>query len=441
MAANPLNSLTPPEGDRVLSVSALTRDIKQLLETNIGSVWLRGEVSNLRRQASGHRYFSLKDEGSQVSAVFFRGHAAQYPVELRDGMQVVVFGEVSVYEARGNYQIIVRAVFEDGMGRLQAQFERLKRKLADEGLFDAQRKKPLPAMPRTVAFVTSPTGAALRDFVSILRRRAWSGRLLVLPARVQGAEAADELVERIADAEKLGGIDLLVLGRGGGSLEDLWPFNEERVARAVAACPIPTISAVGHEIDFALSDFAADRRAETPSAAAELISSAYVGALERIRAAATGMHDSAELFLERRANQLGRHAAAMERLSPERAVERGWQRVDDLSNRLRTVFAEDMAAGKDRLHELRLRLSGVHPENRLRIAAETLAQLGKRLDSASPANVLKRGYAIVRDAKGRPVSSAKNHRPGDALVNEFHDGAIDVTVTPPPPRQEELFGQ
>ena len=226
------------EGDpRVESVSAFTRRVKTLLESTVGSSWVRGEVSNVRAQGSGHVYFSLKDAGAQVSAVLFRGDALRQTVKLRDGQQVVVYGDVSVYEARGQYQLIVRVVVEDGVGRLQREFEALKARLAAEGLFAPEKKRALPPLPRCVGFITSPTGAAVQDFIRIMTRREWRGRVIVIPAKVQGEGAASELAAMLELAGKLEIFDLLVIGRGGGSMEDLWAFNEEVLVRAVAACP------------------------------------------------------------------------------------------------------------------------------------------------------------------------------------------------------------
>src|SRR5271165_2171228 len=281
---NASTDLGGPE-TRPLSVTEFTRRVKALLEGAMGSCWVRGEVSNLRVQPSGHAYFSLKDAGAQLSAVMFRAHAARQAVRLRDGLQVVAFGDVGVYEPQGKYQLVVRTLVADGVGALQLEYEALKRRLSDEGLFDAGRKKPIPPMPGTVGFLTSPTGAAVQDFMRILIRRGWRGRVVVLPAKVQGEGAAAEMVGMLHLAETLGIFDLIVIGRGGGSIEDLWAFNEEPLVRAVAACAVPTISAVGHEIDFTLCDFAADLRAETPSAAAELISSQFVRFAERTEAA------------------------------------------------------------------------------------------------------------------------------------------------------------
>ncbi len=267
---------------RVETVSEFTRRLKALIESGLAPCWVRGEVSNLRAQASGHVYFSLKDAGAQVSCVLFRGDAARLAAPLREATQVVVFGAAGVYEARGQYQLVVRVVVEDGVGRLQREFEALKRRLADEGLFAPERKRAIPLLPRCVGFITSPTGAAVQDFLRILTRRGWRGRVVVLPVKVQGEGAAAEMEAMLRLAGRLEIFDLLVIGRGGGSIEDLWAFNEEALVRAVAASTVPVISAVGHEIDFTLCDFAADVRAETPSAAAELISSAFVAFAERV---------------------------------------------------------------------------------------------------------------------------------------------------------------
>ncbi len=297
------------------------------------AAWVRGEVSNLRAQASGHCYFSLKDAGAQLSAVLFRGDAARQAVALRDGLQVIVYGEVNVYEARGQYQLIVRAVVEDGVGKLQREFEALKRKLAAEGLFAPEKKRPIPLLPRTIGFLTSPTGAAVQDFLRILRRRDWRGRVVILPAKVQGAGAAAEMAEMLGLAGGLGLFDLLVIGRGGGSVEDLWAFNEEPLVRAVAACPVPIISAVGHEIDFTLCDFAADVRAETPSAAAELISSNFVACGERAARAARSLGATLAARVEQAGERLDHARSRLRLLTPSALIERGWLRLDDLSNR------------------------------------------------------------------------------------------------------------
>lgn len=414
------------EAGRIQSVSEFTRRVKDVLEAGVAPCWVQGEISNLRAQASGHVYFSLKDAGAQLSCVLFRGNAARVGFKLGDGQQVLVHGEVSVYEARGQYQLIVRAVLEHGVGRLQQEFERLKRQLAAEGLFDAERKVGLPQMPRTIGFVTSPTGAALQDFIRILARRGWTGRLVVLPAKVQGEGAAAEMIEMLRLAEAAGFFDLLVIGRGGGSIEDLWAFNEEALVRAVAACPVPLISAVGHEIDFTLCDFAADVRAETPSAAAELISSNYLdgaGRVERARDALGGAVDGA---LERARERLDHARSRLRLLAPTEVIERNYLRLDDLSNRLRAALQSSVQARRQELTELRSRLEAASPEKRVQFESHRLLALWKRLESASPKSVLNRGFAIVRDEAGRPVGRAKGIRAGQALVNEFHDGPVKV---------------
>lgn len=430
----------PPPADRIPSVADLTRDIKELLEVNIGALWIKGEVSNLRRQSSGHCYFSLKDASAQISAVMFRGYAARSKVELKDGMQVLAYGGLSVYEPRGQYQLVVQELQQDGIGRLQEAFEQLKHKLEAEGLFRPEIKQTLPLRPRRVAIVTSPTGAALRDFISILRRREWTGEVLVIPARVQGQEAAAEIAAGIQQAHALGGVDLLVVGRGGGSLEDLWPFNEEVVVRAVHAATIPVISAVGHEIDFALSDFAADVRAETPSAAAELISSSYLRLLDRLERARESLADATDLRLERLANRLAALEAALEQLAPLRVIQHQALRLDDLSNRLDNALHRDISRNRERLATLAHRLARKHPEQRYELARERLRQLSKRLESVGPEQTLKRGYAMVTTRRKRPIGTRKEVKPGQLLKLRFRDGEVEVSVDAEKPLQDDLFG-
>ena len=414
------------DGERVVSVSEFTRRVKTLLESGIRPGWVRGEVSNLRAQASGHVYFSLKDADASLSAVLFRGDAARQAVKLRDGQQVVVYGEVSVYEARGQYQLIVRAVIEDGVGRLQQEFERLKRQLADEGLFAPEKKRPIPMMPATVGFITSPTGAAVQDFMRILTRRGWRGRLVVLPAKVQGEGAAAEMVAMLELAQELGIFDLLVIGRGGGSLEDLWAFNEEPLVRAIAASRVPVISAVGHEIDFTLSDFAADVRAETPSGAAELISSHFLDGAERAGRAADAMASAGEGAVERARERLDHARSRLRLLTPAAQIEQGYLRLDDFSNRLAAALRSTVQLRSQQLGEIRARLAHASPETRVQNESQRLLSLYKRLQAASPASVLNRGFAIVRDEQGKPVARRAKIKPGQRLSNEFSDGSVKV---------------
>ena len=459
------------DGARVESVSEFTRRVKTVLETQVRPGWVRGEVSNFRAQASGHCYFSLKDAGAQVSAVLFRGDAARQDVKLRDGLQVVVYGEISVYEARGNYQLIVRAVIEDGVGRLQREFEALKRRLAEEGLFAADKKVAIPAMPRTIGFITSPTGAAVQDFMRILIRRGWRGRVVVLPAKVQGEGAAAELAAMVEYADVLvskageGGLggmtnvqcpmtngggsggmtndecrmtneteeqgvffDLLVIGRGGGSLEDLWAFNEEALVRAVAACRLPIISAVGHEIDFTLCDFAADVRAETPSAAAELISSGFVAATERTARLREDLKRRVKEAVEVAGERLDHARSRLRLLAPSAQVERGFLRLDDLSNRLGAALGATVQARRQRLSEVRSLLRERSPQRRVESESQRLLALWKRLQAASPASVWNRGFVIMRDEDGKPVQKKAAVRKGQRLAAEFADGTVAVAA-------------
>jgi len=413
-------------GAEVESVSAFTRRVKTVLENGIAPGWVRGEVTNLRAQASGHVYFGLKDAGAQLSAVMFRGDAARQTVKLREGTQVVVYGEVSVYEARGQYQMIVRVVIEDGVGKLQREFEALKVRLAAEGLFTAEKKRAIPAMPVCVGFVTSPTGAAVQDFLRILLRRGWRGRVVVLPAKVQGEGAAAEMAARLAQAQELEIFDVLVIGRGGGSLEDLWAFNEEVLVRAVAACAVPIISAVGHEIDFTLCDFAADRRAETPSAAAELISSEFVACAERATQADEAMTAILDGAVARAGERLDHARSRLRLLSPEAQIEQGILRLDDCSNRLSAALRTAVQVRRQQVAEGRAALARVSPEFRVQTESHRLLSLWKRLQAASPASVLNRGFVIMRDEAGKPVGRRAEVVAGQVLQAEFADGVAKV---------------
>lgn len=417
-----------PGQDRIATVTEFTRRVKGLLESQIPPGWVRGEVSNLRQQSSGHVYFSLKDAGAQLSAVLFRGDALRQSVELRDGQQVIVFGEISVYEARGNYQLIARAIVDDGVGRLQREFEALKRRLQAEGLFSSERKRALPEMARTVGFITSPTGAAVRDFIQILRRRKWRGRVVVLPAKVQGAGAAEELVAMLRQAAELELFDILVIGRGGGSLEDLWAFNEEVLVRAVAASPVPVISAVGHEIDVTLCDFAADVRAETPSGAAELISSRFVACNERLDQAGVALLRRVDNEFSTLQRRVEHQRARLRLLSPSAQVEQGFLRLDDLANRFAATAQRRIQDARHALSDAAHGLARHSPEFRVQQESHRLLGLWKRLQAASPKSVLNRGFVILRDAKGTPLQRRAEVLPGAEVTAEFADGSANLTA-------------
>ena len=411
---------------RPISVTEFTRRVKAALAAALPPCWVRGEISNLRAQSSGHVYFSLKDAGAQVSAVLFRADAARQTVALRDGLQITAFGQVSVYEPRGQYQLIIRALIEDGVGRLQREFEALKRRLAAEGLFDNTRKLPIPPMPATIGLITSPTGAAAQDFIRILLRRGWRGRLIVLPAKVQGEGAAAEMAAQLRAAETLNIFDLLVIGRGGGSLEDLWAFNEEPLVRAVAACPIPIISAVGHEIDFTLCDFAADLRAETPSGAAELISSHFVNRTDRIARARETLSQTAAARLTRARDRLANLRNHLRLLSPAARIEQGHLRLDDISNRLASALQRAVLEKRRQLAAAQTALAARTPETRVQLASQHLLALWKRLQAASPASVLNRGFVIMRDEQGVPLPRRAAVCAGQPLTAQFADAPLRV---------------
>lgn len=410
-----------PSSD-IYTVTTLTREIKTLLESSFPLVNLRGEISNLRQQPSGHVYFSLKDSGASISCVCFRNDASRLRVRLRNGLQIVGLGRVAVYEPRGNYQVIFRTIQEDGVGRLQQAFLELKQRLESEGLFDRERKQELPRLAHTIGFVTSDAGAALQDFISILRRRDWRGRLLVIPARVQGQEAAPEIARGIQLANEQRLCDLLVIGRGGGSLEDLWPFNEEIVARAVAASAIPLISAVGHETDFTLSDFAADLRAETPSAAAEWITSARQACLDKWEAAATRLVQNSGRQIERKQHRLALGRTDLKHQHPRNRLDQATLRLDEMQGRLGQTLLMSLKESRQRLSGASGRFTALKPENQLRHCRENLRQLRLRLVNNSHQATLKRGYAILRDSGKEVLSDADNLSPGQDFVVEMRDG-------------------
>jgi len=408
----------------VLTVGDLTVRIRQYLEAGFHTLAVRGEISNLRRQASGHIYFTLKDDRSQIPAVLFRGNALRVELELRDGLEVICLGNLTVYEPRGAYQLRVIDVHEEGLGQLQKAFEKLKAKLAAEGLFDEGRKRKLPQFPQTIGIVTSATGAALRDFIRILERRGFMGRILVFPALVQGSTAAASLIDALDQAARHESLDLAVIARGGGSLEDLWPFNEEAVVRKVAAFPHPIVSAVGHEIDFALTDFAADVRAETPSAAAELISSLWLETVRRMLLARETLVERADFILKRKGQDLDYIQFQLQSLTPELKVQRWRHQLSGLSERLRYGLSETLRIQWEEVGKQARRLERHYPGHRMDLYRQRLKSLEGRLKNASVESTLKRGFALVRDEQGRPVMARKGLQEGDRIHVGFRDGAI-----------------
>ena len=432
--------------------------MKNLLEVQIGETWVEGEVSNLRKQGSGHWYFSLKDAGAQISCAMFGARKREGSEALEDGAMVRVFAEASVYEARGQLQIIVQKAERTGAGDLQAKFEALKRKLHAEGLFDADRKMPIPPFPRTVGLITSGTGAALQDMLNVLKRRAPWVQPVLFPVRVQGRGAEQEIAQAITkmgrpEAFGYPRCEVLIVGRGGGSIEDLWNFNEEIVARAIAACPIPIISAVGHEIDFTIADFVADLRAPTPSAAAEL-----------------AVADGAELFarlaqLRRRmtrvtGERLMRSQLSVEALKRstlqrdgEKLLRESVMRLDSAGSQLSQATRSSLDAAAVRLNDARARHKACHParivERRIDTVAhlrqrierlgkspldqrrETIARLRGLLRALGPESAFQRGFSITLGTDGKIITSAATLKVGEVVKTKFADGEMTSRVTEP----------
>ncbi len=383
-----------------MTVTEITQKVKKLLEGGFPSVTVQGELSNVRLHTSGHLYFTLKDESSQLAGVLWRSRVAMLRFKPEDGMNVVVSGRLTVYEVRGVYQIDASAMRPMGVGELQMAFERLKSKLAAEGLFDAAHKRQLPRFPDRIGIITSPTGAVLHDMMNVLRRRFPSVEVILAPVKVQGAGAAQEIAAAIGDLNRLGDVDVLVVARGGGSLEDLWAFNEEPVARAIYASEIPVVSAVGHEVDVTIADFVADLRAPTPSAAAELIVPDRARILENVR-------DSSYTLIEIMQESLRNRRETIHHLLESYA----FNKPIDLLRQFSQSFDELQ-------HSL-----GIAVSHRLSLTWAEYRALEGRMFSLDPRLALKRGYAIVRK-EGTIVGSRKPLRPADVVNIEFHDGTV-----------------
>ena len=437
----------------ILSVTELTRTVRELVEGAIGEVWVEGEVSNLRKQASGHQYFTLKDDRCQLPCVlFYRPGLRHATVPLAEGMLVHVRGMLTVYEARGQYQLNVQLVQAAGAGLLAAKFEALKRKLADEGLFDVARKRPIPKFPKAVGMVTSPTGAAIADMLNILHRRAPWIQILINPVRVQGAGAGAEIAAAITEFNSgaLPPVDVIVVARGGGSAEDLWEFNDERVARAIFASEVPVVSAVGHEIDFTIADFVADLRAPTPSAAAELVapdSDALAHRFEQLRAA---MERCARETVRNGSAQLAYLQRSPFFREPQARVQELAQQMDDTAEQLARLMADRMADERRRLEAARSNLREHRPDQVLRMRWQELGGLGERLlrgrvqqmeglahrlEKAGnllrvlgPQSTLARGYSITRTQSGEIVRSVAQAPKGTPLRTQVADGEIQSRV-------------
>ena len=410
-----------------LTVSALTAQIKEILEDQVGEVSVQGEISNLRHQSSGHYYFTLKDEGSQIPCALFKGSAGRLAVAPKDGAKVVAAGEVSVYAPRGAYQLIVRSLEPVGKGDLHQRFEELKRKLQGEGLFEESRKRLIPEFVERVGIITSPTGAAVRDAIHVLQRRCPRIGITVFGVKVQGEGAAEEVAEAIREMGKRD-FDVLLVVRGGGSLEDLWAFNEEVLARAVVASPIPVISGVGHETDFTICDFVADVRAPTPSAAAEVVSRPDEDWREEVREWAERFHEAVLQFLEEKKRRVGDLAGSYVFREPQKMVEMSGQRVDELALQLSRGLESGWRYRKQYVEGLLGRWAALRPERRLREFSLRVRAAMDRLRAMGPEETLKRGYALVQSPEGKLIRKVEPAlRQGD-LVVRFADGKVEVKV-------------
>ncbi len=404
MKPGPGQSLESP-----YSVSQLNESLKRIIDKTFGTIWLAGEISNLTRSNAGHIYLTLKDSGGQIAGVIWRSALERIDVELSEGMAVIVQGRLDVYSPRGNYQIVISRIEEQGLGALKAAFRRLYKKLDSEGLFASERKKSLPQFPFRIGFVTSPSGAAIQDFLQVLKRRWPVASVLIIPSKVQGEGAAEEIARGIKAAARIRPeLDVLVVGRGGGSIEDLWAFNEEIVVRAVAECPLPTISAVGHEIDITLCDLAADVRALTPTEAGEIIAPHREELLSQLEGVQNRLRGLVAYQYERAEGRLESLADRPILTEPERLLERPSQRLDD--------FYRDMDLAMDQ---------------KLEAAKNTLQQHAQVLEALSPLGVLARGYSLTVDAEtGKLITSVEEIAPGQTIKTKLATGEIRSTVLP-----------
>ena len=434
-----------------ISVSQLNRKARTLLEQGIARLWVEGEISNMSRPASGHIYFSLKDEAAQVSAAWFRQRQRGPAIGFRNGDKVLAYGRVSIYEARGNYQLIVEQMEPAGEGVLKQRYEALKKKLLAEGLFEEDRKQALPVLPERIGVITSPSGAAIRDVVSILGRRFPAVPVVIYPAAVQGDASPGELLEALQTAIRRAECDVLIIGRGGGSLEDLWAFNDEALARAVADCPIPIVSAVGHEVDFTICDFVADVRAPTPSGAAEIVVPNQRDWLHRISTLALRVGRIGQRTVEDRAQQLDWLGKRLSASSPAVTLRRQHDSLRENRARLAAAMRRQILEQQHGTQALRGALTQLSPALavqrsiahlaalRQRLASgshETLSELnhrlallGRTLHSVSPLATLDRGYAIVRNPQGNVLTDAAAAKSGDEIRARLSKGELVANVT------------
>jgi len=428
----------------------LTGLLRTSIEAQFSDIWLEGELSNLRAPGSGHVYCTLKDKASQIRAVLFRSTAVRLRFALQEGLHVIVRGRLTVYEPRGEYQIVLDTVEPKGIGALQLAFEQLKERLATEGLFDQDRKKSIPAFPRTVGVVTSLTGAAIRDILAVLRRRWPTLHILIAPVQVQGENAGRQIAEALIALNKLGSVDVIIIGRGGGSLEDLWSFNEEIVVRAIAGSHVPVVSAVGHEIDVTLADFVADLRAPTPSAAAEAVVPVLAETVERLRELKLRL---GQVMLRHCAFERQRLDAGIRGVTDVRfRLQEAAQRTDDMVDRLREMVQQLLTAWRERVHGVQRDLSGLNPILAIKQGLAIVPQFSKRLEgqmgvmlaqhryrihaklaqlnTLSPLAILGRGYSILQTVPaGQILHRANDVGVGQELEAQLASGRLSCTVT------------
>ena len=440
---------TVPNERQIFSISELNRRVRQLLEINLPMLWVEGEISNFACPSSGHWYLSLKDKNAQVRCAMFRNTNQRVKFRPENGMQVLVRCKAGLYEDRGEYQLIIEHMEEAGFGALQRQFEQLKAKLAAEGLFDAENKRPLPSSVSHIGIITSTTGAAVKDILSVLKRRFPAIKVSLFPTAVQGDEAAEQIVSALNNANSCDGLDALIVSRGGGSLEDLWSFNSEAVARAIAASRLPVISAVGHEIDFTIADFVADLRAPTPSAAAELISPDGEKIIADFYRLQHALAESLERHLIRLKQQLNHLHKRLQH--PGSKLQQQTQHLDHLEIRLRRAITTKLNTYRAQSNQLCDQLRRQSPKSQLQDKQQKLSATARELskaihqkqerlqlkltqsmhllDTVSPLKTLGRGYAVIRDQQGTIINSVKAVNRGDSLKSQLADGELLVEVT------------
>ncbi|HEU0119829.1 MAG TPA: exodeoxyribonuclease VII large subunit [Bryobacteraceae bacterium] len=442
--------LTPQR--REYTVGELTAEMAALLADAYTGIWVRGEVSGCKLAASGHAYFTLKDDNATIRAACWKGAYRLLKIKPKDGLEVLARGRIEIYEPRGEYQFIVESLEPVGEGALQAAFEKLKNRLAAEGLFDQDRKRPLPRLPRRIGVITSPTGAVIRDILHVLERRFPGLHVRLFPAQVQGPGSAAQVAAGLDYFSKHPWADVVILARGGGSLEDLWTFNEEEVARAIARSNVPIISAIGHETDFTIADFAADRRAPTPSAAAEIVTESREAIYTQIRAAHSRIAQSMRLGLSRAARRLDSLGTGRAQMTIERRLFRAGQRLDFASQALQTAWSRQASGAGDRLEQidrrlrrldLRIRLQSARLrleqatsraesaiERRLAVLRSQLDRPSARLSALDPLQILERGFAVVTSDNGAVLRHPAGAPPGTLLRIRLAGGAIDAVAGP-----------